>query len=74
MNIIKYRVTFGPDNSHLWDYNWFYKIKKARQFIVNMGDTPLGLKRPYNLKRWKYKKPRVYGGSASSKLIGKRRN
>lgn len=52
---IMWCVDHGPDESHLFDTDWFYRLRDARRFVGTLAPTPLGTDRPYKITRWEWR-------------------
>ena len=51
---IMWCVDHGPDRSHLFDVDWFYRLRDARRFASTLIPTPFG-PRPYKITRWEWR-------------------
>lgn len=65
-------VNHGPDASHMWESDYFDRLRDAREFAGNLPLTPTGAKRPFVIERVQYVSSRVYGDTVRiSRVAGK---
>lgn len=55
MSAIRWLLSSGSDNSHLYDARWFDRLRDARQAAAELPLTPNGEKRPYQIRRVEYR-------------------
>lgn len=51
---VMYSVQKGPDESHMWDNDWFDRLKDAVEHAKNLKPAPGGKARPYKIERFEW--------------------
>lgn len=69
---IMWCVDHGPDESHLFDTDWFYRLRDARQFVSALAPAPIGAPRAYKITRWEWRADPIvpHREIASTRLVG----
>lgn len=69
---IMWCVDHGPDESHLVDTGWFYRLRDARQFVSALAPAPIGAPRAYKITRWEWRPDPIvpHREIASTRLVG----
>ena len=62
-------VTYGPDESHMFESKPFDRLKDAKEFALNLPDKPTGGKRPFLIERYEYHKSNIYGDTVTNRVI-----
>jgi len=62
-------VKSGPDAAHLFDVAKFDMLRDAKAFAECLPNTPTGLKRPYEIWRYKYTDHKSFGNTVNARMV-----
>lgn len=73
---VMWSLNTGPNDSHLFDCDWHWRLRDAEDHIRRLPPCPDGKPRPYRLERWEWKKDEFFPGReiASVKVVDSRYN